>query len=146
MARLFKRCTRCFIVWTRYHYLTNAPQRSTTSACVSVLLAKSVRAEQAPSTEWHRSSSTSLHPTRLVASLHDGWKIHRFLSNMEWIRNGWVYRQDKDLFKGFRWRTVSCGSVLDASSPVITSTDWISWFAACRNVLTRRFRCSTLSQ
>ena len=60
----------------------------------------------------------------------------RFLSYMEQIRNGWIYRLHKRLSVGFKWWTVSCGSVLDTSSPVITLTDWTSWFAACRNVWT----------
>ena len=60
-----------------------------------------------------------------------------FLSNMELIHNGWIYRLHKHLFKGFKWWTVSCGSVLDAFSPVITLTNWTSWFAVRRNVLTR---------
>ena len=66
-----------------------------------------------------------------------GEKYIVFLSNMEYIRNGWIYRLHKRLFKRFKWWTVSCGSVLDAFSPVITLTNWTSWFTACRNVLTR---------
>ena len=64
-----------------------------------------------------------------------------FLSNMEYIRNGWIYRLYKHLFKGFRWWTVSCGSVFDASSPVITLTNWTSWFAVSYSMLVAILPC-----
>ena len=67
-----------------------------------------------------------------------GKYIGFFSSNMEWMRNGWIHRLHKRLFKGFKWWTVSYGSVLDASSPVITLTTLISWFAtALRAVMFR---------
>ena len=57
---------------------------------VCVVLAKNVRAEQAPSTDYAdcigHPQCSALHPTRLVASLHQttgGKYIGFFLSNME---------------------------------------------------------------
>ena len=52
--------------------------------------------------------------------------------NMQWMD----LSPAQSLFKGFKWWKVRCRSVLDASSPVITLTNWTSWFVACRNVLT----------
>ena len=52
------------------------------------------------------------------------------------VNTQWMDLSLTQTFK-FKWWTVSCGSVLDAFSPVITLTNWTSWFAVRRNVLTR---------